>query len=62
MSRISTFPANELPADLVPLGADPFYGILAHRPEILREWSALDRASSLSASAWCTASPTVTKM
>lgn len=44
MARISSFPENELPADLAPLGADPFYGILAHRPEILREWSALDRA------------------
>lgn len=44
MPRITAFPADDLPADLVPLGADPFYGILAHRPEILREWSALDRA------------------
>lgn len=44
MSQIPLFPLDDLPVDLVPLGSDPFYGILAHRPEILREWNALDKA------------------
>lgn len=44
MPRIPYFPPADLPTDLVPLGPDPFYGILAHRPEILREWNALDKA------------------
>lgn len=42
MTRISYVEESRLPADLQPLAADPFYGILAHRPEILRHWSALD--------------------
>ncbi len=44
MPRVPYFPPQELPTDLQPLGPDPFYGILAHRPEILREWNALDKA------------------
>ena len=44
MTRVPYFPPSELPTDLAPLGADPFYGILAHRPEILRSWNALDVA------------------
>ena len=42
MTRISYVKAEELPADLQGLAADPFYGIMAHRPEILRPWAALD--------------------
>lgn len=42
MTRISYVSATELPADLQALAPDPFYGIMAHRPEILRHWAALD--------------------
>ena len=44
MPRIPSRSVDQLPTDLAPLGGDPFYGILAHRPEILREWNALDKA------------------
>lgn len=44
MARIPYFPPSDLPTDLQPLGPDPFYGILAHRPEILRTWNELDKA------------------
>jgi hypothetical protein len=42
MTRISSVNAEGLPDDLKGLAADPFYGIMAHRPEILRPWAALD--------------------
>jgi alkylhydroperoxidase family enzyme len=42
MTRISSVSAEGLPDDLKGLAADPFYGIMAHRPEILRPWAALD--------------------
>ncbi|WP_111768726.1 carboxymuconolactone decarboxylase family protein [Nakamurella deserti] len=44
MARIPSASPAELPADVAPLAGDPFYGILARRPEILREWSKLDTA------------------
>jgi alkylhydroperoxidase family enzyme len=44
MTRVPYYQPNELPEDLVGLGHDPFYGILAHRPEILRAWNSLDIA------------------
>jgi alkylhydroperoxidase family enzyme len=42
MTRVPYYDPNKLPDDLVGLGHDPFYGILAHRPEILRSWNNLD--------------------
>jgi len=32
-----------LPSDLTGVGHDPFYNLLAHRPDILRAWNELDK-------------------
>jgi len=44
MSRIPSVPRDELPADLSVIGRDPFCSVLAHRPEVLRAWHALELA------------------
>ncbi len=43
MARVTSAPSQTLPDDLVEVAADQFYGILAHRPEILRAWYELDK-------------------
>lgn len=43
MPNIPAADPETLPADLTGLGHDPFYAILAHRPEILRAWNELDK-------------------
>src|SRR5690348_16426778 len=42
MPRIAIPAAESLPEDLRPYVADPFYGVLANRPEILAAWANLD--------------------
>ncbi|MGD9528834.1 MAG: carboxymuconolactone decarboxylase family protein [Dehalococcoidia bacterium] len=42
MPRFSSVQPDSVPTDLAELAPDPFYGILARRPEILRAWNALD--------------------
>lgn len=42
MHRISSGNPSGVPADLEALSPDPFYGIMARRPEILCHWAALD--------------------
>lgn len=43
MPRVTPADPGTLPADLTELGHDPFYGVLAQRPEILRAWNELDK-------------------
>jgi alkylhydroperoxidase family enzyme len=44
MPRIAIPSPEELPEDLRPYVRDPFYGVLANRPEILVAWAELDKA------------------
>lgn len=43
MTTVPAVDPRSLPVDLVPLGADPFYGVLGARPDILRAWHDLDK-------------------
>jgi alkylhydroperoxidase family enzyme len=41
--RIPAVAPETLPSDIAELGADPYYAILGHRPEVLRAWNELDK-------------------
>ena len=43
MPRVPAADPETLPADLTELGHDPYYALLAHRPDILRAWNELDK-------------------
>jgi alkylhydroperoxidase family enzyme len=43
MTRIPAVNPESVDGDLTELARDPFYGIVAHRPEILEAWSELDK-------------------
>src|SRR5712691_7720961 len=43
MARIPAVDPESVDGDLTELARDPFYGIVAHRPEILEAWSELDK-------------------
>lgn len=43
MARIPAVDPESVDADLTEPARDPFYGIVAHRPEILEAWSELDK-------------------
>lgn len=43
MPRIDAVDPSTLDGELAELAQDPYYGILAHRPEILEAWHQLDK-------------------
>lgn len=43
MTSVPPVDPSNLPPDLEELGHDPFYGVLARRPDVLRAWNELDK-------------------